>query len=112
MAPDLTTTIIGPVVAQALAKVSIYTTRICGYCVAAKRLLDKKGVAYEEVGADGRADLRNWLIDATGRHTVPQIFINGRSIGGYDDMATLEKRGELDALLAEPPSADLEALPS
>lgn len=95
-----------------LAQVRIYTTRICPYCFAAKRLLDKKGVAYEEIGADGRADLRNWLIDASGQHTVPQIFINGQSIGGYDDMAELEKRKELDALLAAAPPPDLEPLPT
>lgn len=94
------------------AKVSIYTTRICGYCMAAKRLLQKKGVAYEEVGADGRADLRNWLVDTTGRHTVPQIFVNGRPIGGYDDMAALEKRGELDGLLAEPAPEGFTPLPT
>ncbi|MBM4376046.1 MAG: glutaredoxin 3 [Deltaproteobacteria bacterium] len=112
MARDLTTTILEDVSAQALAKVSVYTTRYCGYCVAAKRLLDKKGAQYVEVSADDRADLRNWLIDATGRHTVPQIFINGRSVGGYDDIATLEKQGKLEPMLAEPPPEGLEALPS
>lgn len=89
----------------------MYTTRICGYCIAAKRLLERKGVAFEEVSAEGRADLRGWLVTATGRTTVPQIFINGVSVGGYDDIAALEKRGELDSLLAAPAPLELAPLP-
>ena len=98
--------------APALASVTIYTTRLCGYCVVAKRLLTQKGVAFTEVHADDRADLRDWLIDTTGRNTVPQIFLNGASVGGYDDMAALEKRGKLDTLLQTAPPTELSALPS
>ncbi len=94
-----------------LAHVTIYTTRFCGYCVVAKRLLTAKRATFTEVQADDRADLRNWLIDTTGRTTVPQIFINGAPIGGYDDMAQLEKRGELDRLLGTPPPSGLAELP-
>ena len=84
--------------------VAIYTTKVCGYCVVAKRLLTKKGAAFEEIAVGDRADLRNWLIDATGQQTVPQIFINGTSIGGYDQLAELEKSGELSERLATAPA--------
>ena len=83
--------------------VAIYTTKVCGYCVVAKRLLTKKGASFEEIEVGSRADLRNWLIDATGQQTVPQIFINGTSIGGYDQLAELEKSGELSERLATAP---------
>ncbi len=86
------------------AHVAIYTTKVCGYCVVAKRLLKKKGASFEEIAVGGRADLRNWLIDATGQQTVPQLFINGASIGGYDQLAKLEKSGELTELLATAPA--------
>jgi len=86
------------------AHVAIYTTEVCGYCVVAKRLLTKKGAAFDEIEVGGRADLRNWLIDATGQQTVPQIFINGTSIGGYDQLAKLEKSGELSERLATAPA--------
>ncbi len=87
-----------------VAHVAIYTTRICGYCVVAKRLLTQKGADFEEIGVGGRADLRNWLVDASGQSTVPQIFINGQSVGGYTELAALEQKGELDARLATPPA--------
>jgi glutaredoxin 3 len=82
------------------AQVAIYTTPICGYCMVAKRLLKKKGVDFDEIEVGDRGDLRNWLMDETGQQTVPQLFINGESIGGYSDLADLEKAGELDTLLA------------
>jgi glutaredoxin 3 len=88
------------------ARVVIYTTRLCGFCFAAKRLLDKKGVAYQEVACDGRSDLRGWLQKMSGQHTVPQIFINGASIGGYSELSGLEEDGELDALLTRSPDAN------
>jgi glutaredoxin 3 len=88
------------------AKVTIYTTQYCGYCFAAKRLLDKKGAAYEEIRCDDRDDLRAWLESVSGQRTVPQIFINGESIGGYDELSGLHKAARLDAMLATPPSVD------
>ncbi len=94
------------------AKVVIYTTAYCGYCFAAKRLLDGKGVAYQQISADRRPDLRAWLIEALRQRTVPQVFINGQNIGGYTELAGLEARGELDELLAATPPVDNPALPS
>ena len=86
----------------------IYTRRWCGYCSAAERLLRKKGVAFEEIDCTGDHEKRRWLAEVTGRSTVPQIFIDGRSIGGYDELRALDRRGELEALLrggdAEQPS--------
>jgi glutaredoxin 3 len=82
------------------AHVKIYTRRWCGYCTAAERLLNQKGVAYEHVDTTGDHATRRWLVDATGRTTVPQIFIDGLSIGGYDELKALDRRGELDRLLA------------
>lgn len=85
------------------AHVKIYTSRWCGYCVAAKRLLAQKGVAYEAIDATADPALRRWLLEATGRSTVPQVFIDGRPIGGYDDLRALDRAGRLDQLLAGAP---------
>jgi glutaredoxin 3 len=82
------------------AHVKIYTRRWCGYCSAAERLLEQKGVAYEEIDTTGDRETRALLVDQTGRTTVPQIFIDGRSIGGYDELRALERAGQLDGLLA------------
>jgi glutaredoxin 3 len=89
------------------AQVTIYTRKWCGYCTAAERLLASKGVAFENIDCTGDDAKRRWLADVTGRTTVPQIFIDGRAIGGYDDLRALERAGELDKLLAgsgEPPA--------
>lgn len=86
-----------------MATVTIYTRALCGYCWRATRLLRKKGVDFEEKDTTGDPATRAWLAQITGRTTVPQVFINGRAIGGSDDLAALEARGELDRLLAEPP---------
>jgi glutaredoxin 3 len=94
------------------ANVVIYTTAYCGYCHAAKRLLDNKGVAYQEVACDRRPELRSWLLDATQQRTVPQIFINGESIGGFSELSALERGGRLDGKLATRPSVDNRSLPS
>jgi glutaredoxin 3 len=83
-----------------MSKVQIYTTNWCPYCTAAKALLDDKGVAYDEIDAtdpDVRVDM---IQRAHGRRTVPQIFIGERHVGGYDDLSALERRGQLDPLLA------------
>ena len=84
-----------------MSDVTIYTTRICAYCVAAKRLLSKRQIAYEEIDVTGDQAKRAWLVEVTGgRKTVPQIFIRGRSIGGYDELKQLDVSGELAPMLA------------
>jgi glutaredoxin 3 len=80
--------------------VTIYTTNACGYCVAAKNLLRRRGIAYEEIDVTGKPEKRAWLVEATGRRTVPQIFIRGEAIGGYDELAALDREGKLAALVA------------
>jgi glutaredoxin 3 len=77
------------------AEVTIYTTRVCGYCVAAKRLLTARNVAYTEIDVTGDHAKRTWLVEATGQRTVPQIFIAGESIGGYEELADLDRDGQL-----------------
>jgi glutaredoxin 3 len=84
------------------AAVRMYTTPWCGYCVAAKRLLVQKKVRYENIDVSGDPDKRRWLHQVTGRTSVPQVFINDRPVGGYTDLRDLDRRGELDRLLAEP----------
>ncbi len=74
----------------------VYTTTWCPYCIRAKRLLDSKGWKYEEINVDGDDDKRAWLRDVTGRRTVPQIFIGEEAVGGYDDIAALNRTGELE----------------
>jgi glutaredoxin 3 len=81
------------------AEVKIFTTSWCGYCHAALRLLKQKGVAFEQVDAED-SKTRRWLRDVTGRTTVPQIFIDGKPVGGYTDLRALDERGELDRMLA------------
>lgn len=83
-----------------MASVVIYTRQFCGYCSAAKKLLETKGVAFEEHDATYAPDVRQEMIQRAGRSTVPQIFIDGRHVGGCDDLHALERAGELDALLA------------
>jgi glutaredoxin 3 len=82
------------------ARVDVYTTTYCPWCVRAKQLLAHKGIAFAEIDVTGDDERRAWLVETTGRKTVPQIFIDGRAVGGYDDLAALDKRGELDRLLA------------
>ena len=84
-----------------MSKVEIYTTPICPYCMVAKRLLDQKGAAYSEVNVMGNADAKaEMLARANGQRTVPQIFIGETHVGGFDDLADLERSGQLDGLLA------------
>lgn len=82
-----------------MPKVTVYTKDHCPYCVRAKRLLDRKGVAYEEVNVEGRDELRTWLVEATGQRTVPQIFVGERSLGGFSDVDALDREGRLDPIL-------------
>jgi len=82
-----------------MADVVVYATPFCFYCLRAKQLLTKKGVAFREIDV-GRGDARDHLAEATGSHRVPQIFINGSLVGGYYELASMERDGELDALLS------------
>ena len=84
-----------------MAEVTVYSTMFCPYCARAKRLLDQKGVAYREIEVDFDAKARQEMSQrAGGRRTVPQIFIDGRHIGGCDDLVALDRTGGLDPLLA------------
>ncbi|RMA43417.1 MULTISPECIES: glutaredoxin 3 [Rhodobacterales] len=81
--------------------VEIYTSPLCGYCHAAKRLLTEKGISFAEYNVSGDAEKRQeMLARANGRHTVPQIFIGETHVGGYDEMAALDREGKLDGMLA------------
>ena len=80
--------------------VVIYTTPICGFCTAAKRLLDSKGVAYEEIDVMTDSAKKQEMMKRAGRHTVPQIFIDGSHVGGCDDLYALERSGKLDPMLS------------
>lgn len=83
-----------------MAKVEIYLTQTCPFCTRAKALLVNKGVPFDEIDVTGDPDLRDYMTErANGRHTVPQIFIDGKHIGGNDSIQALEMRGELNALL-------------
>lgn len=84
-----------------MADIEIYTTPFCGFCVAAKRLLSQKDAGFSEIDVSRDAALRQAMMDrANGRYTVPQIFINGKHVGGCDDLYALERAGKLDPLLA------------
>ena len=83
-----------------MAEVELYTTMYCPYCTRARALLQRKGVAYVDIGIAEEPTRRDEMIRrAQGRSTVPQIFINGEHIGGYDDLASLDRAGELDPKL-------------
>ncbi len=84
-----------------MVDVTIYTRMMCGYCAAAKRLLEKKGVAYTERDASFSPELRQEMIArANGSSTFPQIFVGDVHVGGSDDLHALEAQGRLDGLLA------------
>jgi glutaredoxin 3 len=80
--------------------VRMYTTKICPYCIRAKMLLRDRGIAYEEIDVSGDWEKRTWLVQTTGRRTVPQIFIGDEPIGGFDELRALHLSGELDRKLA------------
>jgi glutaredoxin 3 len=85
-----------------MAKVLMYCTAVCPYCVRAEHLLNRKGVQQiEKIRVDLHPELRVEMMEKTGRRTVPQIYINGEHVGGYDDMAALDQDGKLDGLLAK-----------
>ena len=80
--------------------VEIYTTQSCPYCIAAKGLLKKKGVAYKEIDVGANPALRQAMTERAGRRSVPQIFIDGTHVGGCDDLHALDHSGKLDPMLA------------
>jgi len=85
-----------------MAKVVMYSTAVCPYCIRAEQLLHSKGVfEIEKIRVDLRPELRLAMMEKTGRRTVPQIYINGEHVGGYDDLAALNLAGKLDLLLAK-----------
>ncbi|MGB7431938.1 MAG: glutaredoxin 3 [Ahrensia sp.] len=84
-----------------MAKVTIYTRQLCGFCTAAKRLLKSKGVAFTEHDATFAPALKKEMIQKSGRTTFPQIFIGGDHVGGCDDLMALERKGALDVMLAD-----------
>lgn len=84
-----------------MARIEIFTTDFCPYCTRAKALLDRKGVAYDEFHAPHGSQARKDAIERSGgRTTVPQVFIDGRAIGGSDELAALDRAGKLDGMLA------------
>ena len=83
-----------------MAGITIYTRQFCGYCHAAKSLLESKSTPFEEIDATFSPELRKEMVERSGRTTYPQIFIGDRHVGGYDDLSRLERNGELDDLLA------------
>jgi glutaredoxin 3 len=83
-------------------RVQIYTTTYCFYCVRAKSLLAKRMIPFEEIDVSNDPEKRAWLVAKTRQKTVPQIFIDGESIGGSDDLAALDRSGELARRMALP----------
>jgi len=81
-----------------VAHVKLYTTPSCSFCIRAKRLLESRGIPFEEVDVGGDDALREEIMQRTGRRTVPQIFIDERSIGGFEELAALDAAGELAGL--------------
>jgi glutaredoxin 3 len=85
-----------------MAKVLMYSTGVCPFCLMAERLLRAKGVEVEKVRVDLEPERRQEMMTRTGRRTVPQIYVGDRHVGGYDDLAALDRAGGLDALLTAP----------
>ena len=83
-----------------MARVEMYSKTTCPYCYRASDLFRQKGVSVEEYNLDSGGPKRDEMIDRAGRTTVPQIFIDGRHVGGCDDLYALERQGKLDAMLA------------
>ena len=82
-----------------MTEVVMYCTRFCPYCISADRLLTNKGVAINKISVDSDPELWSRMEKLSGRHTVPQIFIGDFHVGGYDDLAALDRSGGLDPLL-------------
>jgi glutaredoxin 3 len=86
-----------------MATVQVYVTDYCAYCTRAKALLDRRGIPYEVIDVTNDDAKRAWLVKASGRRTVPQIFINGEAVGGSDELHALDRSGELQKKLAASP---------
>jgi glutaredoxin 3 len=87
-----------------MTRILLYTTQFCGFCHAAKRLLATKGLAFEEIDVGFDPERRTEMVALSrGGRTVPQIFIQGRHVGGYEELAALERAGELEVWLAREP---------
>jgi glutaredoxin 3 len=87
--------------------VRVYTTNYCGYCRAAKSLLQQRGIAFQEIDCTDDPATRKWLIEQTGQRTVPQIFIGGVPVGGFTELSGLDRAGKLAQIMAgeaAPPS--------
>ncbi len=82
-----------------MKEVKMYSTKFCPYCIRARRLLDTKGVNYDDRLVDGDLELRHEMTVKSGQRTVPQIWVGNFHVGGCDDLMALELRGELDSLL-------------
>jgi glutaredoxin 3 len=87
------------------APVVLYTTPWCGFCRAALALLRQRGIEHVEIDVVGNDAARDWLAEVTGQTTVPQVFVRGRSVGGYTELAALDRSGELGRMLAPRASA-------
>jgi len=85
-----------------MAKVLMYTTAVCPYCIRAEQLLHSKGITdIDKIRVDLQPELRISMMEKTGRRTVPQIYINGEHVGGFDDLALLNHSGKLDEILTK-----------
>jgi len=84
-----------------MAKIEIYSSAICPYCVMAKQLLDRKGVTYDEIRVDLDPSKRKEMMEKSRQRTVPQIFINNEAVGGYTDLVALNQSKRLDSLLTQ-----------
>jgi glutaredoxin 3 len=83
-----------------MAKIVMYCTEVCPYCVRAEQLLQRKGITdIEKIRIDLQPEMQEVMIQKTGRRTVPQIYINDEHVGGFDDMAALDRAGKLDVML-------------
>jgi glutaredoxin 3 len=88
-----------------VAQIEMYTTHVCPYCVAAKNLLKSKGLAWNEIFVDTDPARREQMLERSqGRRSVPQIFVNGHHVGGYDDLVASDRSGQLARLLDESPA--------
>ncbi len=92
-----------PASVSAQKPILVYTTNYCFYCLRAKRLLSARGYAFTEIDVSDDSVQRAWLVEKTKRRTVPQVFIDGRSVGGYDEIAALDRRGELARMVRGEP---------
>jgi glutaredoxin 3 len=95
---------------ETMARIEIYSKPWCGYCIRAKTLLDTKGVPYTDIDVAADRNKKLEMLQRSGALTVPQIFIDGRPIGGHDDLFALEAKGALDRILGR--SASSETLPA